>query len=133
MASESRGWGRDRRLRQLSRGGRGVDDIRRELAFFRGNRHRMHYADAAAAGHAIGSASVEAANSVLVTARMKRSGQGLGRDGGQGVPAFRSLPGPGRLHRAWAALVPHLSRSGGWRPPECANGNRPVGQVARAP
>jgi len=100
--------------------GAGADGIRRHLAYFRGNRSRMYYADAAA-GQAIGSGSVEAANRVLVTARMKRSGQSWGRDGGQGVLTFRALPGSGRLHRAWAALVPRLSHHGGWRPPECAN------------
>jgi len=51
-----------------SGGSGGADDIRRELAFFRGNRRRLHYADPAAAGYAIGSGSVEAANKVLVTA-----------------------------------------------------------------
>jgi len=81
-------------LRHLPRKGKGTDDIRRELAFFRSNRRRMECADAADAGYAIGSGSVESANKVLVTARMKRSGQGRGRDGGQGVLTFRSLPGP---------------------------------------
>ena len=75
-------------LRHLPPKGKGTDDIRRELAFFRNNRRRMEYA-AAAAGYAIGSGSVEAANRVLVTARMKRSGQSWGRDGGQGVLTFR--------------------------------------------
>ena len=32
----------------------------------------------------MGSGEVEAANNVLVTHRLKRSGQTLGRDGGQG-------------------------------------------------
>ena len=81
-------------LRHPLRKGKGTDDIRRELAFFRSNRRRMECADAADAGYAIGSGSVESANKVLVTARMKRSGQGRGRDGGQGVLTFRSLPGP---------------------------------------
>ncbi len=81
-------------MRHLLRRGKGADDVRRELACFRGNRRRMHYADAANAGHPIGSGSVEAANRVLVTVRMKRSGQGRGRDGGQGVLTFRSSPGP---------------------------------------
>ena len=80
-------------MRHLPRKGKGTDDVRRELACFRNNGCRMEYADAAEAGYAIGSGSVEAANRVLVTARMKRSGQGRGRDGGQGVLTFRSLPG----------------------------------------
>jgi len=110
-------------------GGRGgADGIRRELAYFRGNRSRMHYA--AAAGHSIGSGSVESANRILVTARTRRSGQGRGRDGAR--VTLRALPGSRRLHRAWAALAPRLSRHGGWRPPECANGNRPVARIALA-
>ncbi len=81
-------------LRHLLRKGRETGDVRRELAFLRNNRRRMEYADAAAAGHPIGSGSVESANKVLVTSRMKRSGQGRGRDSGQGVLTFRSSPGP---------------------------------------
>jgi len=110
--------------RHPPRGGRNVDDVRREPAFLRGNRRRMHYADATA-GHAIGSGSVEGANRMPVTARTRRSGQG------RGAPAFRALPGSGRLHRAWAELVPRLSRSGGWKPPECANENGPVARIVR--
>ena len=119
-------------LRHLLRKGKGADDVRRELAFFRNNRRRMHYADAADAGYAIGSGSVESANKVLVTSRMKRSGQSWGRDGGQGVLTFRSLLKSGRFDRAWAALAPSLSRSDGWKPPQCANENGPVAQIALA-
>ncbi len=39
--------------------------------------------------------------------------------------------GPGRLNRARAAPVPGTGRHGGWKPPGCANDNRPVAQVAR--
>ena len=75
---------------------------------------------------------VESANKVLVTARMKRSGQSWGRDGGQGVLTFRSLLKSGRFDRAWAALAPRLNRCGQWKPPSCANDNRPVAQIALA-
>lgn len=119
-------------LRHLLRKRKGAEDVRRELAFFRNNRRRMQYADAADAGYAIGSGSVESANKVLVTSRMKRSGQSWGRDGGQGVLTFRSLLKSGRFDRAWAALVPSLSRSDGWKAPQCANENGPVAQVALA-
>ncbi len=117
-------------LRYLMRKGKGAAVIRRELNFFRNHRHRMHYADAAVAGFPIGSGAVEAANKVLVTTRMKRSGQRWGRDGGQGVLSFRSLLKSGRFDRAWAALVPRLGRGGGWKLPPCANENRQVVQVA---
>ena len=86
----------------------------------------------AAAGYAIGSGAVESANRVLVTVRMKRSGQRSGRDGGQWVLTFRSLLKSGRFDRAWAAVVPHLNRCDDWKPPQCANDNRPVAQVALA-
>ena len=119
-------------LRHLLRKGRGSDDVRRELGCFRSNRGRMNYAEAASAGLPIGSGSVEAANRTLVTVRMKRAGQRWGRDGGQGILTFRSLLKSGRFDRAWAALAPRLSRSGGWRPPQCANENRPDAQVALA-
>ncbi len=119
-------------MRHLLRKGTGAEDIRKELAYFRSNRRRMNYADAAAAGFAIGSGAVESANRVLVTARMKRSGQSWGRDGGQGVLTFRSLLKSGRFDRAWAAVAPCLNRSGAWKPPQCANDNRPVVQIALA-
>ncbi len=119
-------------LRHLPPKGRGTDDVRREPGFLRNSRHRMEYADAANAGHPIGSGSVEAANRVLVTAGMKRPGQGRGRDGGQGVLTFRSSPGPDastgpgpRRYRARAATAAggrrnaptKTARSRGSRPP----------------
>ncbi len=67
-----------------------------------------------------------------MTCRMKRSGQRWGRDGGQGVLTFPALLKSGRFDRAWAALAPRLSRNGGWKPPQCANDDRPVAQVALA-
>jgi len=97
---------------------KGTDGIWRELAFFCRNRSRMHHTDATAESHAIGSGSVESANRVLVTGRMKRSGQGRGRDGGQGVLTFRALPESGHLRRACAPLALRLSRSNDWRPTE---------------
>ena len=119
-------------LRYLKRKRKGASDIERELACFRSNRHRMDCAGAAANGFAIGPGAGGAANRTLVTVRMKRSGQRWGRDGGQGVLAFRPLPGSGRSGRAWAVLAPRLKRRGGWEPPQSANRNRPAAQVARA-
>ncbi len=112
------------------RKGKGAAVIRREPAFFRNHRHRMDYAAAVVAGFPIGAGSVEAANKVLVTVRMKRSGQRWGSDGGQGVLTFRSLLKSGRFDRAWAALIPHLSRSGSFQPPPCANENRQLALAA---
>ena len=48
----------------------------------------MNYYHVAKEGYPIGSGDVEAANKVLVTHRLKRSGQHWGRDGGQGYFPF---------------------------------------------
>ena len=70
----------------------------------------MNYYELAEEGYPIGSGEVEAANKMLVTHRLKRSGQRWGRDGGQGVP-FRALLKSDRLDRAWAMIVPGMERS----------------------
>ncbi len=108
---------------RLSNGTAGTQ-LCRELGSFRHNRHRMD--DAAAAGYAIGSGAVAAANKVLVTTRMKRSGQSWGRDGGQGVLSIRALAKSGRFDRAWEDLVPRRNRQGNWVPKVPANDNRAI-------
>ncbi len=50
-------------MRHLLRKGKGVDQIRKELAYFRNNRSRMTHAEAAGAGYAIGSGAVETRDS----------------------------------------------------------------------
>jgi hypothetical protein len=119
-------------LRYLIKKGKGVDDITVVMGYFRNNRRRMNYSAAASAGFAVGSGAVEAANKVLVTTRMKRSGQSWGRDGGQGILTFRALLKSGRFDKAWTAIVPRLKRCGQWAPPEPANDNRLVAQAALA-
>ena len=98
-------------LRYLLRKGRGSEEIRKVLGYFRNNRRRMNYYHLAEEGYPIGSGEVEAANKMLVTHRLKRSGQRWGRDGGQGVLAFRALLKSDRFNRAWAMVVPRLNRS----------------------
>ena len=66
------------------------------------------------------------------SALMKRSGRSWGRDSSQVVLTVRALLESGRFDRAWAALVPRLGHSDGWKPPECANENGPLAQVALA-
>ena len=56
----------------------GNERIVQVLGYFRGNRHRMGYADAKARGLPIGSGGVEAACKTLVTERLKRSGMRWG-------------------------------------------------------
>ena len=62
-------------LRHLMRKGTGRADFARELAFSRNNRKRIHYRHVADAGDPIGSGAVESGNRMLVTQRLKRSGQ----------------------------------------------------------
>ncbi len=112
-------------LRYLLSNGTAGTQLRRELGYFRHNRHRMDDA-AAAAGYAIGSGAVAAANKVLVTTRMKRSGQSWRRDGGQGVLSIRALAKSGRFDRAWEDLVPRRNRQGNWVPKLPANDNRAI-------
>ena len=108
-------------LRYLLRKGRGKAEIRKALGYFRNNRRRMNYYELAEEGYPIGSGEVEAANKMLVTHRLKRSGQRWGRDGGQGVLAFRALLKSDRFDRAWPMLVPRMKRSKQhWDPPKIA-------------
>ncbi|MDE2791963.1 MAG: hypothetical protein OXI81_16280 [Paracoccaceae bacterium] len=108
-------------LRHLMRKETGRADIARELAIFRNNRKRMHYRHVADAGDPIGSGAVGSGNRMLVTQRLKRSGQRSGRDGGQGVLTFRALLKSGRLDRAWSMLAMSWQP---WKPPTTANDNR---------
>ena len=108
-------------LRYLLGKGRGSEEIRKVLGYFRNNRSRMNYYHVAEEGYPIGSGEVEAANKMLVTHRLKRSGQRWGRDGGQGVLAFRALLKSDRFNRAWAMVVPRMKRSRKhWDPPKTA-------------
>ena len=95
-----------RALRYLrDRAGRNRTAIERELAFFRKHRKRMRYRDLSDRGVAIGSGVVEAANKILVTQRMKRSGMRWRIVGGQAVLTVRALIKSGRFDRAWAGLM----------------------------
>ena len=95
-----------RALRYLrDKAGRNRAAIERELAFFRKNRKRMRYRDLSDRGVAIGSGVVEAANKILVTQRMKRSGMRWRIHGGQAVLTVRALIKSGRFDRAWAGLM----------------------------
>ena len=98
-------------LRHLLRKGRGKAEIQKTLGYYRNNRRRMNYYELAKKGYPIGSGEVEAANKVLVTHRLKRSGQRWGRDGGQGVLSFRALLKSDRFERAWSMVVPRMERS----------------------
>ena len=89
----------------------------------------MDYYRLAKEGYPIATGEVEAANKLLVVQRLKRSGQGWGRDGGQGVLGHRALLKSGRFDRTWKMPVPKLNRSNKNREPvTCtANEKRPMG------
>ena len=92
----------------------------------------MNYYHIAKEGYPIGSGEVEAANKMLVIHCLKRSGQRWGRDGGQGVLAFRALLKSDRFNRAWAMVLPRMKRSKKLRDPPktAANDNW---QIRNAP
>ena len=83
----------------------GNERIAQVLGYFRGNRHRMGYADAKARGLPIGSGVVEAACKTLVTERLKRSGMRWGPRGGQAILTLRSLVQSRRFDHAWSLLA----------------------------
>ena len=83
----------------------GNERIAQVLGYFRGNRHRMGYADAKAKGLPIGSGIVEAACKTLVTERLKRSGMRWGARGGQAILTLRSLVQSRRFDHAWPVLA----------------------------
>ena len=114
-------------LRYLKRKGQGHDDIAREVEFFRNNRRRMNYSQAADAGYPIGSGAVESGNRMLVTQRLKRSGQRWGRDGGQGVLTFRALLKSDRFDQAWSEVAKTWQR---WTPTTSANHNNTPARAA---
>ena len=78
-----------------------------ELNYFRNHRNRMNYAKHQAMNVPIGSGVTESACKTLVGARMKRSGQRWGMEGGKAVLAFRALVKSGRFDAAWTAILDH--------------------------
>ena len=87
----------------------GKDDIKRELAYFRKNRHRMRYRQMKDQRLPIGSGVIETANKVLVTQRLKRSGMRWKIDGGQEVLTFRALIKSDCFDTAWEILMASIT------------------------
>ena len=94
-----------RYLRSKASSHHAYKELDRELRFFRKNRERMRYAELANNAMGIGSGVVEAANKVLVTQRMKRSGMRWRITSGQAVLTFRTLQKSGVFDRAWSDLM----------------------------
>ncbi|MCY4318656.1 MAG: hypothetical protein OXE76_05580 [Alphaproteobacteria bacterium] len=103
-----------RALRYLHDTAHRAGKVERELAFFRKNRKRMRYRALKDKRLAIGSGVVEAANKMLITQRMKRSGMRWRIPGGQAVLTFRALIKSGRFESAWEAMFNAAHR----RPPQ---------------
>lgn len=80
--------------------------VKKELAYFRNNRHRMRYHHFTAQGLPIGSGVVEAACKTLVTQRLKQSGMRWDEEGGQAILTVRGwTQSSDRFERAWALLA----------------------------
>jgi len=67
------------------------EQLLKELAYFRNQRHRMHYAAYLRENLPIASGVVEAAGKTLVTQRLKQSGMRWAKSGGQAILTLRSL------------------------------------------
>jgi hypothetical protein len=79
--------------------------LKRELNYFRRNRHRMKYATLQAQNLPIGSGIIEAACKTLVTQRMKQAGMRWSLSGGQAILTFRALQQSKRFNPAFDRLA----------------------------
>lgn len=75
--------------------------LKKELTYFKNNRHRCHYAKLKSENKPIGSGIVEAACKSIVQMRLKRSGQHWDEPGGQAILTFRSIVKSKQLDTAW--------------------------------
>jgi hypothetical protein len=94
-----------RALAYLAKSHPGKSVLKRELAYFRKNRHLMGYAAMKQAGLPIGSGMVEAACKSLVTQRLKLSGMRWGMEGSQAILTLRGWDQSDRFDEAWAMLA----------------------------
>ena len=101
--------GVDRVLRYLGnyrRSRRAKDEITRVIKFFQTQRKRMRYATFQQQGFPIGSGTVEAANKVLVTQRLKCSGMRWSKNGtAQSILSLRALSHSSRFTAAWDQMM----------------------------
>lgn len=91
-------------LRYLSNQFPKNETLKTELAYFRNNRHKMHYAQAIESHYPIGSGVTEAACKTLITQRMKCAGMRWDISGGQGVLTARSLIQSEQFDKGWGML-----------------------------
>lgn len=79
--------------------------LKKELNYFRNNRHRMSYAQMLENNRPIGSGVTEASCKTLVTQRMKCAGMRWDISGGQGVLTARSLIQSEQFDQGWKLLA----------------------------
>ena len=84
--------------------GRRRDQLSTKVEYFRSRIDRMRYAEYQRLGLPIGTGVTEATCKVLVTQRMKRSGQRWAEGGGQAILTLRSLLRSGRWDTGWALI-----------------------------
>jgi hypothetical protein len=94
-----------RALKHLAGKHPGTTSVRRELTYFRNNRHRMRYAALKAGGFMIGSGVVEAACKTVVTQRLKQSGMRWSAGGAQAILTPRGWDQSDRFDEAWALIA----------------------------
>ena len=80
-------------------------NIRKELWYFRRNRHRMKYAELLKDMLPIGTGVIEAACKTLATQRLKQSGMRWSLEGGQAILTLRSAIQSERFERFWNLLA----------------------------
>ena len=78
--------------------------LAKQLAYFRSQRHRMHYSHYVRLNLPIASGVVEASCKTLVTQRLKQSGMFWSDSGAQGILTLRSLIQSDRWQRGWELL-----------------------------
>ena len=92
-------------LRYLSQKNPKNETLKKELSYFRNNRHRMSYAQMLKNNRPIGSGVTEASCKTLVTQRMKCAGMRWDISGGQGVLTARSLIQSEQFDQGWKLLA----------------------------
>ena len=80
------------------------DDVRQAPGYFERNRGRMRYPEFRAAGHPLGSGTVESGGKNVSHQRMHRPGRGWARDHGQEMAFLLCEYHSGRFERTWDSL-----------------------------
>ena len=82
-----------------------VDEVKKELTFFKRNKKLMHYSEFITKGYPIGSGPVEAAAKSIVKQRMCRSGMRWSRPGAQYILTLRAQVKSGTWDAFWKNYV----------------------------